>query len=48
VDLLAGMIYYHEHGIPEHPRTTMIDCEFHLEAHLRRKSAALVESGLGN
>ena len=31
VDLLAGMIYYHETGIPEHPRTTMIDCEFHLE-----------------
>jgi DNA-binding LacI/PurR family transcriptional regulator len=30
VDLLAGMIYYHENGIPEHPRTTMIDCEFHL------------------
>jgi DNA-binding LacI/PurR family transcriptional regulator len=30
VDLLAGMIYYHETGIPEHPRTTMIDCEFHL------------------
>jgi len=35
VDLLAGMIYYHEHGIPEHPRTTMIDCEFHLEARRR-------------
>ena len=30
VDLLAGMVYYHETGIPEHPRTTMIDCEFHL------------------
>jgi DNA-binding LacI/PurR family transcriptional regulator len=30
VDLLAGMIYYHETGIPEHPRTTMIDCAFHL------------------
>lgn len=29
VDLLAGMMYYHEVGIPEHPRTTMIDCEFH-------------------
>jgi len=26
VDLLAGMIYYHETGIPEHPRTTMFDC----------------------
>jgi DNA-binding LacI/PurR family transcriptional regulator len=30
VDLLAGMIYYHETDIPAHPRTTMIDCEFHL------------------
>ena len=30
VDLLAGMIYFHETGIPKHPRTTMIDCEFHL------------------
>lgn len=30
VDLLAGMIYYHETGVPQHPRTTMIDCEFHL------------------
>lgn len=27
-DLLAGMMYYHETGVPEHPRTTMIDCEF--------------------
>ncbi|MFO1446958.1 MAG: LacI family DNA-binding transcriptional regulator [Opitutaceae bacterium] len=25
VDLIAGMIYYHETGIPTHPRTTMID-----------------------
>ncbi|HTO04971.1 MAG TPA: hypothetical protein VL069_14765, partial [Opitutus sp.] len=31
VDLLAGMIYFHETGIPKHPRTTMIDCEFHLD-----------------
>lgn len=25
VDLLAGMMYYHETGIPAHPRTTMIE-----------------------
>ncbi|MBL9203741.1 MAG: hypothetical protein JNN01_01550, partial [Opitutaceae bacterium] len=25
VELIAGMIYYHETGIPAHPRTTMID-----------------------
>jgi DNA-binding LacI/PurR family transcriptional regulator len=25
VDLLAGMMYYHETGIPSHPRTTMIE-----------------------
>jgi DNA-binding LacI/PurR family transcriptional regulator len=31
VDLLAGMIYYHETGIPEHPRTTMIDGELRLD-----------------
>ena len=28
VDLLAGMMYYHETGIPAHPRTTLIDGEF--------------------
>ena len=25
IDLLAGMMHYHESGIPEHPRTTLID-----------------------
>ena len=25
IDLLAGMMYYHETGIPAHPRTTLID-----------------------
>lgn len=25
IDLLAGMVYHHECGIPEHPRTTLID-----------------------
>ena len=25
IDLLAGMMYYHESGIPVHPRTTLID-----------------------
>ena len=31
VELLAGMMYYHETGIPEHPRTTMIDGELRLD-----------------
>ncbi len=30
VDLLAGMMYYHETGIPAHPRTTMIYGELQL------------------
>lgn len=25
IDLLAGMMYYHEAGVPSHPRTTLID-----------------------
>lgn len=25
IDLLGGMMYYHESGIPSHPRTTLID-----------------------
>jgi hypothetical protein len=25
IDLLGGMMYYHETGIPDHPRTTAID-----------------------
>jgi hypothetical protein len=28
VDLLAGMMYYHEAGVPAHPRTTLIDGDF--------------------
>ena len=28
VDLIAGMMYYHESGIPAHPRTTLIDGDF--------------------
>lgn len=38
-DLLAGMMYYHETGIPEHPRTTMIDCEFRFARKLAAVSA---------
>ncbi|HEY4302758.1 MAG TPA: LacI family DNA-binding transcriptional regulator [Candidatus Didemnitutus sp.] len=30
-DLLAGMMYYHETGVPEHPRMTMIDCELRFD-----------------
>lgn len=40
VELLAGMIYYHETGVPEHPRTTMIDCEFHLRSDVSTGSRA--------
>ena len=25
IDLLGGMMYYHETGIPAHPRTTLIE-----------------------
>jgi DNA-binding LacI/PurR family transcriptional regulator len=32
VDLLAGMMYYHETGIPAHPRTTMIYGELRLDS----------------
>jgi LacI family transcriptional regulator len=31
VDLLAGMLYYHDTGIPQHPRMTMIDGELRLD-----------------
>jgi LacI family transcriptional regulator len=31
VELLAGMLYYHETGIPRHPRMTMIDGELRLD-----------------
>ncbi|HWA26625.1 MAG TPA: LacI family DNA-binding transcriptional regulator [Lacunisphaera sp.] len=31
VELLAGMMYYHETGIPQHPRMTMIDGELRLD-----------------
>lgn len=41
VDLLAGMMYYHETGIPAHPRTTMIDGELRLDG-LARPLAATV------
>jgi DNA-binding LacI/PurR family transcriptional regulator len=40
VDLLAGMMYYHETGIPEHPRITMIDGELRLDA-LRSRTTNL-------
>jgi DNA-binding LacI/PurR family transcriptional regulator len=43
VDLLAGMMYYHETGIPAHPRTTMIYGELRLD-----ELAARTGKGLGN
>ncbi|HVU15440.1 MAG TPA: LacI family DNA-binding transcriptional regulator [Candidatus Didemnitutus sp.] len=38
-DLLAGMMYYHETGVPAHPRTTMIDCEFRFGRRLKLSAA---------
>jgi LacI family transcriptional regulator len=31
IELLAGMMYYHETGVPQHPRMTMIDGELRLD-----------------
>jgi LacI family transcriptional regulator len=40
VDLLAGMMYYHETGIPDHPRTTMIYGQLRLEGLAARTGMA--------
>ena len=31
IDLLAGMMHCRETGIPDNPRTTMIDCQLHFD-----------------
>lgn len=45
VELLAGMMYYHETGIPGHPRTTMIDGELRLD---RLTAHTLLPAGAGS
>jgi LacI family transcriptional regulator len=40
VDLLAGMMYYHETGIPAHPRTTMIYGQLRLDSLSARGAKA--------
>lgn len=40
VDLLAGMMYYHETGIPSHPRTTLIDGQLVMVRGTRKRAAA--------
>lgn len=40
VDLLGGMMYYHETGVPEHPRTTAIDGMLVTPGRSRRSSRA--------
>jgi LacI family transcriptional regulator len=42
VDLLAGMMYYHETGIPAHPRTTLIDGKLVLSRKVVGRAPALV------
>ena len=46
VDLLGGMMYYHENGIPSHPRTTLIDGKLVLVRRPRRRAAAVAAGGL--
>jgi DNA-binding LacI/PurR family transcriptional regulator len=36
IDLLGGMMYYHETGIPDHPRTTSIDGAYVSKGRARR------------
>ncbi len=37
IDLLGGMMYYHETGIPDHPRTTAIDGDVVTKDRTRRR-----------
>jgi len=41
IDLLAGMMYYHETGIPAHPRTTLIDGKLVLSRKVVGRAPAL-------
>ena len=42
IDLLGGMMYYHETGIPAHPRTTLIDGKLVLSRKVVGRAPALV------
>lgn len=42
IELLAGMMYYHETGVPQHPRMTMIDGELRLDRLTASARAATV------
>lgn len=41
IDLLGGMMHYHETGIPDHPRTTLIDGELVLSSKVVGDAPAL-------
>jgi DNA-binding LacI/PurR family transcriptional regulator len=41
IDLLGGMMYYHETGIPAHPRTTLIDGKLVLSRKVVGRAPAL-------
>jgi DNA-binding LacI/PurR family transcriptional regulator len=43
IDLLGGMMYYHETGIPAHPRTTLIDGKLVLSRKVVGQARALVD-----
>lgn len=42
IDLLGGMMYYHETGIPAHPRTTLIDGKLVVSRKVVGRAPALV------
>ena len=42
IDVLGGMMYYHETGIPAHPRTTLIDGKLVLSRKVVGRAPALV------
>ena len=44
IDLLGGMIYYHETGIPAHPRTTLIDGKLVLSRKAVGRTRLLVDT----
>jgi DNA-binding LacI/PurR family transcriptional regulator len=45
IDLLGGMMYYHETGIPAHPRTTLLDGKLVLSRKVVGRAPALTKSG---
>jgi DNA-binding LacI/PurR family transcriptional regulator len=47
IDLLGGMMYYHETGIPVHPRTTLIDGKLVLSRKVVGRAPALAPAADG-